>query len=190
MPKPQFWHPPLGLGSQHRTPQIPILGFLGIHSLLWFFCKNIFGYFPELPVTKVRVSALTPYKNPTVVLGLSRFCSGFSRFDRDFSQFVLVVFLGPPTAPASLEPPVWKPSKKIENSSHRGQSWRFNPLTNQKHSFVQNSVCLQFGKLLARLRGRTATQRSKKGSEKSLGRVLGKGFSEGFPGRGPAMGLQ
>ena len=32
----------------------------------------------------------------------------------------------------------------------------------------------------ARLRGRTATQRSKKGSEKVLGRVLGKGFSEGF----------
>ena len=30
------------------------------------------------------------------------------------------------------------------------------------------------------LRGRTATQRSKKGSEKVLGRVLGKGFSEGF----------
>ena len=29
-------------------------------------------------------------------------------------------------------------------------------------------------------RGRTATQRSKKGSEKVLGRVLGKGFSEGF----------
>ena len=32
----------------------------------------------------------------------------------------------------------------------------------------------------ARLRGRTATQRSKKGSEKALGRVLGKGFWEGF----------
>ena len=32
----------------------------------------------------------------------------------------------------------------------------------------------------ARLRGRTATQRSKKGSEKVLGRVLEKGFSEGF----------
>ena len=32
----------------------------------------------------------------------------------------------------------------------------------------------------ARLRGRTATQRSKKGFEKVLGRVLGKGFSEGF----------
>ena len=32
----------------------------------------------------------------------------------------------------------------------------------------------------ARLRGRTATQRSKKGSENVLGRVLGKGFSEGF----------
>ena len=32
----------------------------------------------------------------------------------------------------------------------------------------------------ARLRGRTATQRSKKGSEKAPGRVLGAGFSEGF----------
>ena len=35
-------------------------------------------------------------------------------------------------------------------------------------------------KLGARLRGRTATQRSKKGSEMVLRRVLGKGFSEGF----------
>ena len=32
----------------------------------------------------------------------------------------------------------------------------------------------------ARSRGRTATQRSKKGSEKVLERGLGKGFSEGF----------
>ena len=32
----------------------------------------------------------------------------------------------------------------------------------------------------ARLRGRTATQRSKKGSDKVLGGVVGKGFSEGF----------
>ena len=32
----------------------------------------------------------------------------------------------------------------------------------------------------ARLRGRTATQRSKKGSEKVLGRVLGKGSGQGF----------
>ena len=43
-------------------------------------------------------------------------------------------------------------------------------------------VCCQY--LGARLRGRTATQRSKKGSEKVLGRVLekgsGEGFSEGF----------
>ena len=37
-----------------------------------------------------------------------------------------------------------------------------------------------FACLGARLRGRTATQRSKKGSENVLGRVLGKGFSEGF----------
>ena len=36
------------------------------------------------------------------------------------------------------------------------------------------------GSLGACLRGRTATQSSKKGSEKVLGRVLGKGFSEGF----------
>ena len=44
----------------------------------------------------------------------------------------------------------------------------------------------------ARLRGRTATQRSKKGSEKVLGRVLGKGSGEGVLRRvlrrGPAMG--
>ena len=32
----------------------------------------------------------------------------------------------------------------------------------------------------ARLRGRTATQHSKKGSEKVLGRVLGKGSQKGF----------
>ena len=34
----------------------------------------------------------------------------------------------------------------------------------------------------ARLRGRTATQRSKKGSENGLGRVSGGGFSEGEKG--------
>ena len=32
----------------------------------------------------------------------------------------------------------------------------------------------------ARLRGRTATQRSEKGSEKVLGEGSGEGFSEGF----------
>ena len=49
--------------------QTPIfLGFLGIHSWLWFFCRETksFGYFPEVPVTKIRVSAPAPYKNPTV----------------------------------------------------------------------------------------------------------------------------
>ena len=40
----------------------------------------------------------------------------------------------------------------------------------------------------ARLRGHTATQRSKQGSEKVLGRVSGEGFSEGFLRRGPVMG--
>ena len=29
--------------------------------------KKIFGYFPEVPVTKIRVSAPAPYKNPTVI---------------------------------------------------------------------------------------------------------------------------
>ena len=50
--------------------QTPILfGFRGIHSWLWFFCREtkIFGYFPEVPVTKIRVSAPAPYKNPTVM---------------------------------------------------------------------------------------------------------------------------
>ena len=42
----------------------------------------------------------------------------------------------------------------------------------------------------ALLRGRTATQRSKKGSEKVLGRVLGKGFSEGFCEGGLLWALQ
>ena len=39
-----------------------------------------------------------------------------------------------------------------------------------------NAWALDLG---ARLRGRTATQRSKKGSEKVLGRVLGKGSEKG-----------
>ena len=43
-------------------------GFLGIHSRLWFFCwTKSFGYFPEVPVTKIRVSAPAPYKNPTII---------------------------------------------------------------------------------------------------------------------------
>ena len=55
MPKPQFWYPPLRFGSPDT--QTPIfLGFLGIHSWLWFFCcqTKIFGNFPEVPVTKIR----------------------------------------------------------------------------------------------------------------------------------------
>ena len=39
----------------------------------------------------------------------------------------------------------------------------------------------------ARLRGRTATQRSKKGSENVLGRVLGNGVLRRVLRRGPAM---
>ena len=38
---------------------------------------------------------------------------------------------------------------------------------------------IRTGELGARLRGRTATQRSKKGSEKVLERVLGKGSQKG-----------
>ena len=46
------------------------------------------------------------------------------------------------------------------------------------------AVCVR-SHLGARLRGRMATQRSKKRSDK----VLGKGCWEGFLGRGPAMGF-
>ena len=49
------------------------------------------------------------------------------------------------------------------------------------HSFIDSSLHgrkpLSIG---CTPKGRTATQRSEKGSEKVLGRVLGKGFSEGF----------
>ena len=36
-----------------------------------FLCREtkVFGYFPEVPVTKIRVSAPSPYKNPTVTWG-------------------------------------------------------------------------------------------------------------------------
>ena len=44
-----------------------------------------------------------------------------------------------------------------------------------------------FQDLGAHLKGRTATQRSKKGSEKVLGRVLGKGRR--VVRRGPAVGF-
>ena len=40
-----------------------------LHNRLWFFCpgdKN-FGYFPEVPVTRIGVSAPAPYKNPPVI---------------------------------------------------------------------------------------------------------------------------
>ena len=60
--------------------QTPIfLGFLGIHSWLWFFCRETksFGYFPEVPVTKIRVSAPAPYKNPTVIILHELFLSCF-----------------------------------------------------------------------------------------------------------------
>ena len=45
------------------------LGILGIHSWLWFFCREpkIFGYFLEVPVTKIRVSAPARFQNPTVI---------------------------------------------------------------------------------------------------------------------------
>ena len=49
--------------------QTPIfLGFLSIHSWLWFFRRGtkVFGYFPEVPVTKIRVAAAALCKKPTV----------------------------------------------------------------------------------------------------------------------------
>ena len=47
----------------------------------------------------------------------------------------------------------------------------------------------QWGGLGARPRGHTATQRSKKGSVKLLGRVLGKGFSEKGSEKGDCYGF-
>ena len=46
IPKPQFWYPPLRFGY----PNTYSVGFLGIHSRLWFFCwkTKSFGYFPEV----------------------------------------------------------------------------------------------------------------------------------------------
>ena len=50
-----------------QTPSF--VGFLGIHSWLWNFCREtkLFGYCPEVPITRIRVSAPAPYKNPTVI---------------------------------------------------------------------------------------------------------------------------
>ena len=86
---------------------------------------------------------------------------------------------------------------KVENPPRHDQpltkttAWTEKPGKNKEKSvFVNPSLRLpetaEFFKpklpvflLGARLRGRTATQRSKKGSEKVLGRVLGKGFQMG-----------
>ena len=52
--------------------------------------------------------------------------------------------------------------------------------TSPRFSAVLGFLCVHFCFLGARLRCRMATRRSKKGSEKVLGRALGKGFSERF----------
>ena len=42
--------------------------FSGTTQLTLVFClETMFGYFPEVPVTKIRVSAPAPEKNPTVI---------------------------------------------------------------------------------------------------------------------------
>ena len=54
----------------------------------------------------------------------------------------------------------------------------FLSLNNKAKIREKRARCSERGILGARLRGRTATQSSKKGSEKVLGRVLGKGFQK------------
>ena len=67
----------------------------------------------------------------------------------------------------------------IDMKQERFQGNRRKTFVGEVRGFSRSSG--EADKLLgARLRGCTATQRSKKGSEKVLGRVLGKGFSEGF----------
>ena len=63
----------------------------------------------------------------------------------------------------------------VPQQRHSGLS---GPLGSQKCD--KNPKRVKNNQLGARLRGRTATQRPEKGSEKVLGRVRGKGFSEGF----------
>ena len=56
IPKPQFWYPLLRFGSQHRIRKHLLSWFSGYAQLSLAFLQETrnFGYFPEVPVTKIR----------------------------------------------------------------------------------------------------------------------------------------
>ena len=91
--------------------------------------------------------------------------------------------------------PGWVRNRNAENEAHgesgwdldgprigprRGSGWH--PPRDSSRRLGLSEKCHRIILVIlgARRKGRTATQCSKKGSEKVLGRVLGKGFSEGF----------
>ena len=74
IPKPQFWYPPLRLGSQHRIPK-------HLFFLVFWVSTADFGFLPgdeKFRIVswgachEIRVSAPAPYKNPTVTGCLRR----------------------------------------------------------------------------------------------------------------------
>ena len=68
----QFWYPLLSFGSQHRIPKhLFFLVFWVYTADFGFVCSGIklFGYFPEVPVTKIRVSAPAPYAHKPPLFG-------------------------------------------------------------------------------------------------------------------------
>ena len=76
-----------GLDLSTGYPNTYFSWFSGYPQLTCSFCRETksFGYFPVVPVTKIRVSAPAPYKNPTVILRhptmvnkLPRFCNAFA----------------------------------------------------------------------------------------------------------------
>ena len=69
IPKPQFWYPLLRFGSQHRIPKRQFFLVFWVSTADFGFSarrRKFSDFFPEVPVTKIRVSAPAPYKNPTV----------------------------------------------------------------------------------------------------------------------------
>ena len=91
------WDPPK---LSREIPSFPLqtpilLGFLGTHSWLWFFCRETksFGYIPEVPVTKIRVSAPAPYKNPTVKASDGKEAHQLKQFSPQFQALKrLIIF--------------------------------------------------------------------------------------------------
>ena len=124
--------------------QPPIfLGFLGIHSWLWFFCRDTksFGYFPEVPVTKIRVSAPALYKNPTVIPPRSKFSFSLENFFLGL-KFTFPLEHSIP-GPVFLRPgrgPEWKNHSRLK-VSFRIESLIFSTLPLKIDFFNPGALC-------------------------------------------------